>query len=118
LSIAAIGPEQPSEVEMQPNDAGTNDRRSAADRTARRGSAKSERKVRTAGKKSGEPRQVRDMVLKALEQAGGVEYLEQLAHEKPTAFLTLVGKVLPLQVNAEHEIGKGLAKALAWKPPT
>lgn len=60
----------------------------------------------------------REMVLQALELAGGAEYLEKLAHEKPTAFLALVSKVLPVQVKAEHDVGKRLAKALAWKPPT
>lgn len=45
---------------------------------------------------------LKDMILKALDNAGGIEYLEQQAGENPTAFLTLVGKVLPLQVNAEH----------------
>jgi hypothetical protein len=60
----------------------------------------------------------RDMVLQALELAGGARYLEKLANENPTAFLTLVTKVLPLQVKAEHDVGKRLAKALAWKPPT
>jgi hypothetical protein len=35
-----------------------------------------------------------------LEGAGGVEYLMKQAGENPTAFLTLLGKVLPLQVSA------------------
>lgn len=43
---------------------------------------------------------VKDMILQALANKGGVEYLERQADENPTAFLTLVGKVLPLDVNA------------------
>lgn len=45
-------------------------------------------------------KQLKDMVLEALEGAGGVEYLEARAKDPRTAsaFLTLVGKVLPLQV--------------------
>lgn len=43
---------------------------------------------------------VKDMILQALHNKGGVEYLEKQADENPTAFLTLVGKVLPLDVNA------------------
>jgi hypothetical protein len=45
-------------------------------------------------------REVKEMVLQALEGAGGVEYLIQRASDPRTAsaFLTLVGKVLPLQV--------------------
>lgn len=47
--------------------------------------------------------QLKDMILKALEGAGGVEYLERRANDPRTAsaFLTLVGKVLPMQVTGE-----------------
>ena len=43
-------------------------------------------------------RELKEMILEALEKAGGVEYLVRQADEKPVAFLGLVGKVLPLQV--------------------
>lgn len=53
--------------------------------------------------------ELKDMILGALEQAGGVDYLAAKAADPRTAsaFLTLVGKVLPLQVkgagpNGEH----------------
>jgi hypothetical protein len=44
---------------------------------------------------------IKEMVTQALEEAGGVEYLVQRALDPRTAsaFLTLVGKTLPLQVN-------------------
>ncbi len=44
--------------------------------------------------------QLKDMILEALEGAGGVSYLQERASDPKTAsaFLTLVGKVLPLQV--------------------
>lgn len=47
--------------------------------------------------------QLKDMILKALDGAGGVAYLERRANDPRTAsaFLTLVGKVLPLQVTGE-----------------
>lgn len=41
---------------------------------------------------------IKDMILQALENKGGTEYLEKQADENPTAFLTLVGKVLPTQL--------------------
>lgn len=56
------------------------------------------------GRKAGVPnkmtREVKEMILQALEGAGGVEYLIGCASNPRTAsaFLTLVGKVLPLQV--------------------
>ena len=46
---------------------------------------------------------IKDMVTTALDKAGGIEYLVRQASENPTAFLTLVGKVLPLQVDANHQ---------------
>lgn len=41
---------------------------------------------------------LKDMILSALDKSGGVDYLVQQAKENPGPFLTLVGKVLPLQV--------------------
>ncbi len=64
------------------------------------------------------PGQLRDMILAAVDKAGGIDYLVKQAEKNPTVFLALVSKVLPLQVKAEHDVGKRLAKALAWKPPT
>jgi len=53
-------------------------------------------------------REVKQMILDALELAGGVEYLVDQAKEKPVAFLALVGKVLPLQINGAGEDGEHL----------
>lgn len=46
---------------------------------------------------------LKDMVLEALSSAGGVEYLRVRALDPKTAsaFLSLVGKVLPLQITGE-----------------
>lgn len=43
--------------------------------------------------------ELKEMILEALNGAGGVDYLMAQAEENPTAFLSLVGKVLPLTVN-------------------
>ncbi len=40
-------------------------------------------------------RELKEMILAALGNAGGVDYLTAQAHESPGAFLTLIGKVLP-----------------------
>lgn len=58
--------------------------------------------------------QVKDMVLKALSNKGGVKYLERQADENPVAFMALVGKVIPLQVNG-GENGKGTV-IFGWLP--
>lgn len=42
--------------------------------------------------------ELKDMILTALSEAGGVKYLKDRAIDTPGPFLTLVGKVLPLQV--------------------
>lgn len=55
--------------------------------------------------------EVKQMIMDALDGAGGVEYLITQAHEKPAAFLALVGKVLPLQVNGAGENGEHLVNA-------
>lgn len=47
--------------------------------------------------------QLKDMILQALDKAGGAKYLEERAKDPRTAsaFLSLVGKVLPMQVTGE-----------------
>ena len=40
---------------------------------------------------------IKDMVVQALTNVGGVKYLERQAAEQPVAFMGLVGKVIPLQ---------------------
>jgi len=47
--------------------------------------------------------EVKEMILGALAAAGGVEYLTERANDPRTAsaFLSLVGKVLPMQVTGE-----------------
>ena len=62
-------------------------------------------KSRTSGQ--GRPRGVpnklnaslREMILGALSDAGGRDYLVRQAETNPGAFLTLLGKVLPTQVS-------------------
>lgn len=46
---------------------------------------------------------VRDLVLGALDRAGGEDYLVQQAQTNPTAFLTLVGKCLPTKVEGDAQ---------------
>lgn len=50
-------------------------------------------------------KELKEMILEALEGAGGVGYLQAQADKSPAAFITLLGKVLPLQVNQSGEVG-------------
>jgi hypothetical protein len=78
------------------------------------------------GRKKGVPNkttaQLKDMILGALDQAGGIEYLTERARDPRTAsaFLTLVGKVLPMQVsgagpNGEHVFQKIVVEVVKAK---
>ena len=44
---------------------------------------------------------LKEMILGALDDAGGQEYLAKQAKANPSAFLALVGKVLPRQIDAQ-----------------
>jgi hypothetical protein len=46
---------------------------------------------------------VKAMILAALDKAGGSEYLFTQATANPSAFMTLVGKVLPLTVAGDKD---------------
>ena len=58
--------------------------------------------VRLGGRQKGTPNKLtatlKDTILQALAQAGGTDYLLEQSKANPTAFMTLVGRVLPLQV--------------------
>lgn len=70
-----------------------------------RGSKPGERR---GGRKKGTPNKVsgdlRTMVLTALDKVGGQKYLQQQAKANPQAFLTLVGRCMPKQVNLGGEL--------------
>lgn len=57
------------------------------------------RKQPKGGSRKGVPnkvtKQLKDMILGALDAAGGQDYLQRQAEENPGPFLALVGKVLP-----------------------
>lgn len=46
-------------------------------------------------------KELKEMILGALDDVGGQEYLARQAEENPTAFMGLIGKVLPKDVKAE-----------------
>jgi crossover junction endodeoxyribonuclease RusA len=60
-----------------------------------------------AGRKAGVPNKinsdVKEMILGALQAAGGKDYLTEQAITNPTAFLSLVGKVVPKDVSVDQK---------------
>lgn len=57
---------------------------------------------KTGGRQKGTPNKttatIKEMILAALDDAGGREYLARQAVENPGSFMTLLGKVLPTQI--------------------
>jgi len=58
-------------------------------------------KGRKPGSKNKIPSELKEMILKALDSAGGVDYLTTQAEKNPTAFLTLLSKIIPAQISGE-----------------
>jgi hypothetical protein len=60
---------------------------------------------KTGGRQKGTPNkvsaQLKEMILGALDDAGGQAYLQRMAEEQPGPFLTLLGKVLPTTLAGE-----------------
>lgn len=50
-------------------------------------------------------KELKEMILAALDQSGGVDYLVEKANDPRTAsaFMTLLGKVLPMQIQGDKE---------------
>lgn len=71
------------------------------------------RKQPSGGSRKGKPNkntaEIKNMILEALSQVGGVDYLVRQAEEKPVAFMGLIAKVLPTQVTGAGENGEHLA---------
>ena len=60
-----------------------------------------------AGRKPGVPNkinsQLKEMIMTALDDVGGIEYLKRQAEENAKTFLLLLGRVLPLQVSGDPD---------------
>lgn len=60
---------------------------------------------KVGGRKKGTPNKVtvavKEMVIAALDKAGGIDYLVTQASSNPNAFLSLVGRVIPTQLTGD-----------------
>ena len=65
---------------------------------------------RPRGSENALSQDVKGMVLSALDELGGQDFLTEQARENPVAFLTLIGKMIPRQVNAD--IGSSIDPAI------
>lgn len=59
------------------------------------------------GSRKGSPNKntkaIKDMILGALDAKGGQAWLEEQMDANPTAFMTLLGKVLPTQIQGDPD---------------
>jgi hypothetical protein len=57
---------------------------------------------------------LKEMILQALDEAGGVDYLKRLAIENSSAFASLLGRVLPTTLQADESSG-GLGTKITFE---
>ena len=82
---------------------------------ARDGSVSGGRKKGSLNK---ENKAIREMIIEALDELGGVDYLVTQAKDNPNAFMSLLAKVLPTQITGDPEnplVIKGVT--VGYKPP-
>lgn len=72
---------------------------------------------KTGGRKKGTPNKVntdiKNIVIQALNEIGGVSYLKVQSELNPVAFMGLVGKVLPLQI--KNDVNLAGKMVIEWK---
>jgi len=73
-----------------------------------------------AGRKPGVPNKlnadIKAMIVGALQDVGGQQYLAERALDQPQAFMSLLGRVLPLQLTGEN--GAPIAVDFRWADAT
>ncbi len=74
--------------------------------------------IKTGGRKKGVANKIntdlKNMILTALNDAGGIQYLKTQSELNPTAFMTLVGKVLPMTIAGDPNAP--MKMEIEWKP--
>ena len=82
--------------------------------------AKAKGSPKTGGRKKGTPnkitKNVREAILQAFEEAGGVVYLRRVAKEDPKTFCTLLGKTMPTVVAGDEDNPPVLGVAIDAPP--
>lgn len=68
-------------------------------------------KGRPKGAQNKLTRTIKEAIEVSFEKVGGADYLAQMAIEQPSAYMTLLGKVLPTQIAAEINGSMGLLPA-------
>lgn len=68
---------------------------------------------RPKGSFSPENKMLKDIILTALHKVGNEEYLARQAEENPSAFMSLIGRVLPMTVQGDDK-GGPIKVSISW----
>lgn len=75
---------------------------------------------RGKGRRRGVPNkftaELREVILQALEEAGGVDYLVRVSRDNPAVFCALLGRLLPLEARLSAATPAELI--VTWKEPS
>jgi hypothetical protein len=71
---------------------------------------------RPKGRLAKETADIKVMVIEALRQVGGIDYLAARAIDTPASFMALLGKILPTQITGEN--GAPIAYSFRWADAT
>jgi len=74
---------------------------SQAPKTAYKKGEKRPNQGRPKGVLNKNNQQIRDIIVQTLDNLGGTQYLQEVAISHPAAFMSLIGKTMPLQVTGE-----------------
>lgn len=61
--------------------------------------------------------ELKNMILEALHESGGVDYLKRQAKAKPVAFMALLGKVLPMTIQGTGDDGQIIVEITRFGGP-
>ena len=85
---------------------------------AGRGSKPGERR---GGRKKGVPnkitRDLREALLQSFNEAGGVKYLVRLSKKSPSAYTTLLGKIIPTEIKGDVKLSYAQLVMESMKKP-
>lgn len=58
---------------------------------------------RPKGSTNHQSKMIKEMLFEALDKAGGADYLYNQSQSNPSAFMTMLGKILPTQIAGDEE---------------
>jgi hypothetical protein len=91
-------------------------KKTAAKKTARR-KPPNAGKGRPKGSKNKVSANVKEGIMQAYEELGGVNFLVKLAVDDPKTFCSLLGRIIPHEVNGDLRHGGSITFEMVYQPP-